>query len=147
MPNRLVHRRSSNRVRPDLFPDPRAAYAVLEQQVVGLEKDVTDLGSSIVGLDRKMTEALSSLGGRMETAIASINAKLDEKSRTHWPTLIAAGSLLVVIMGSLGSLAYLPIKATQDTQAEEIKALRMVELRRAEELGWIRAKHDQDMPR
>lgn len=126
--------------------DPRINYAVLEQQVEGLESYVENLSSSIVGLDRKVSESMSALGGKMETAIASINAKLDEKSRTHWPTLIAAGSLLVVIMGSLGSLAYLPIKASMETAFDEIKALRSHELISEARFGWMRAKHDQQMP-
>lgn len=138
------HVRTQRMQRP--LPDQRINYAVLEQQVEGLESYVENLSSSIVGLDRKVSESMGALGSKMETAIASINAKLDEKSRTHWPTLIAAGSLLVVIMGSLGTLAYLPIKSVQDSQATELQSLRTTELRRAEEFGWLRAKHDQGLP-
>lgn len=146
MPSRLVHRAARHRIRPDIVSGSMGAYAVLEQQVIGLEKDVGDLSSSIVAMDRKISDGLNNIGTRLETAVSAIHTKLDERSKTHWPTLIAAGSLLVLIMGSLGTLAYMPIREKQDSLSTDVEVLRRVEQNRSEELGWLRAKMGERMP-
>jgi hypothetical protein len=70
--------------------DPKARYDIgaLEQRVFGLEKQLNDISSSI----------------------AALGAKLDERSRTPWVTLIAAGGFLLAFMTTIGVLAYGPIE-------------------------------------
>ncbi len=70
--------------------DPQARYDIgaLEQRVSGTEKALNDISSSI----------------------AALGAKLDERSRTPWVTLIAAGGFLLAFMTTIGVLAYGPIE-------------------------------------
>ena len=70
-----------------------------------------ELKTTIVGLDRKFSETLTNFGTRFETALASVTAKLDERGRTQWPTLISAGVLMLAIMAAIGTLAYRPVEA------------------------------------
>ena len=72
--------------------DPKARYDIgaLEQRVFGLEKQLNDISSSI----------------------AALGAKIDERSRTPWVTLIAAGGFLLAFMSTIGVLAYRPVEAT-----------------------------------
>lgn len=95
-----------------MSPGAAAAFAQLAQQVSTLEDDYTDIKSTIVGLDRKFTDTLSSVATRFETALASVNAKLDERGRTQWPTLIAAGMFLLGVVGAVGAMALRPIDAS-----------------------------------
>ena len=122
--------------------DRTTAYAVLDQQVENLEGYVDSLSNSIVSLDRKVTDSINLLGSRMEAAIGTVNTKLDEKSKTHWPTLIAAGSLIVAIMTALGGLAYLPIKANQDQQHFELREQRTELFRLNREQGKAEVYND-----
>lgn len=62
----------------------------LEQRVYGLEKAVGDISSMIAGL----------------------SSKIDERSRTSWPTLAAFASVLVLVMGALGALATKPMESS-----------------------------------
>lgn len=87
----------------------------LEQRVYGLEKAVGDISSMIAGL----------------------SSKIDERSRTSWPTLASFAGVLVVVMGGLGALAYRPIEGSLNdikgllplmvTRAEHMTALNHVE--------------------
>ena len=70
--------------------DPKARYDIgaLEQRVTGTERALNDISSQI----------------------AALGAKLDERSRTPWVTLIAAGGFLLAFMSTIGVLAYSPIE-------------------------------------
>lgn len=78
----------------------------LEQRVYGLEKAVGDISSMIAGL----------------------SSKIDERSRTSWPTLAAFASVLVLVMGGLGALAYRPIEQSLN----DLKGLLPLMVTRAE---------------
>lgn len=71
--------------------DPKARYDIgaLEQRVVGVEQAVQSIS----------------------TQFSALSAKLDERGRTQWPTLITAGGLVMAIMGGVGALAYRPVDA------------------------------------
>jgi hypothetical protein len=76
--------------------DPKARYDIgaLEQRVTGTERALAEISSQIAGL----------------------SAKLDERSRTPWVTLIAAGGFLLAFMSTIGVLAYGPIEKNQARQ-------------------------------
>lgn len=69
--------------------DPKARYDIgaLEQRVTGTERALNDISSQI----------------------AALGAKLDERSRTPWVTLISAGGFLLAFMTAIGVLAYNPV--------------------------------------
>lgn len=80
-------------VRPEVTStrDQRVRYDIgaLDQRVVGLEKTINDLSSSI----------------------AALSTKIDERSRTPWATLIAGAGFLLLFMSTVGVLASRPIEA------------------------------------
>ena len=73
--------------------DTQARYDIgaLEQRVSGTEQALNNISSQI----------------------AALGAKLDERSRTPWVTLIAGGGFLLAFMSAIGVLAYNPIEKTQ----------------------------------
>jgi len=117
-----------NRPRAKLMPEeaasmPAAAaasFAALAQQVATLEGDYNDLKSTLVGIDRKFTETLGSLSTKFDTAIAGLSTKIEERGKTQWPTLIAAGMFFLAVTGAIGAMAYRPIDATTARHEEWI---------------------------
>ncbi|HEY0292809.1 MAG TPA: hypothetical protein VGC51_10835 [Hansschlegelia sp.] len=75
-----------------------AKFAALEQRVYGLERGVTDLSAS-----------MSVRFGDVTTQIAGLGAKLDERSRTPWATIVSAMGVVLAIVIAGGQLAKLPI--------------------------------------
>lgn len=83
--------------------DPKARYDIgaLEQRVIGVEQAVQSIS----------------------TQFSALSAKLDERGRTQWPTLITAGGFLMAIMGGVGTLAYRPVEAAQIRHERRIDKL------------------------
>ena len=85
--------------------DPKARYDIgaLEQRVTGTERALSEISSQIAGL----------------------SAKLDERSRTPWVTLVSAGMFLLAFMTTIGVLAYGPVEnglARQQLVIDRIEA-------------------------
>src|SRR6185437_2701859 len=74
--------------------DPKARYDIgaLDQRVFGLEKAVNDISSSI----------------------AALGAKIDERSRTPWVTIISSFTLLLGFITTIGVILYQPIRTDID---------------------------------
>lgn len=101
--------------------DPKARYDIgaLEQRVTGTERALNDISSSI----------------------AALGAKLDERSRTPWVTLIAAGGFLLAFMTTIGVLAYGPVEkglARQQLVIDQIEARYIQDLK--DEIKTLKAK-------
>lgn len=69
-------------------PKARIDIGALDQRVIGLEKALSDITS----------------------AIAALGAKIDERSRTPWVTLISAFTFMLAFITAIGVLAYKPIE-------------------------------------
>lgn len=70
-------------------PKARIDIGALDQRVIGLEKALSDITS----------------------AIAALGAKIDERSRTPWVTLISAFTFMLAFIAAIGVLAYKPIES------------------------------------
>lgn len=83
--------------------DPKARYDIgaLEQRVFTLEKGLNDISS----------------------AISALGAKIDERSRTPWATLIAAFAFLLAFMTTVGVLAYRPIEGDIGRHESRLNAI------------------------
>lgn len=79
-----------------------ARQAALEQRVYSTEQSITALGAQI-----------SALSTKVETAFGSLSAKFDERGRTQWPVIIGFGTLMMIVAGAVGTLAYMPIREKQ----------------------------------
>lgn len=75
-----------------------AKLAALEQRVYGLERGVHDLNQLFTGRIGEVSAQLSSLA-----------AKLDERSRTPWATLVSAMGVVLAIVIAGGELARTPL--------------------------------------
>lgn len=75
-----------------------ARLAALEQRVYGLERGVQDLNQLFTGRIGEVSAQLSSLA-----------AKLDERSRTPWATIVSAMGVVLAIVIAGGELAKSPI--------------------------------------
>jgi hypothetical protein len=89
---------------PDMSPDQQ--YGVIEQRFRNIEGQVTDLKSSL------------------SSQIASIAAKMDERSKPQWQLMVSAIGVMMTILIALGALIYMPIKAEQVKTDTEITRLR-----------------------
>lgn len=98
-----------------------AAYAALNQRVVGLENDVQ-------GLRSDLSTGLSSLRADFMASFNQVNAKLDSRDDKKWLWGPAVGLLTfaIAVVGGLGTMALLPISK----ELSEAKA----ELRRVEDM-------------
>ncbi|GLK56303.1 hypothetical protein JOD31_002339 [Methylopila capsulata] len=79
------------------LPDD-ASFAALEQRVYGLERMVQDLNQLFSGRIGEVSAQLSGLG-----------AKLDERSRTPWATIVSAMGVVLALAVAGGQLAKSPI--------------------------------------
>ena len=75
-----------------------AKFAALEQRVYGLERGVQDLGTRFSG-------EISNVSAQ----IAGLAAKLDERSRTPWATIVSAMGVVLAVVVAGGQLAKMPI--------------------------------------
>lgn len=75
-----------------------AKFAALEQRVYGLERGVQDLGTQFSG---RISDVSSQIAG--------LSAKLDERSRTPWATIVSAMGVVLAVVVAGGQLAKMPI--------------------------------------
>ncbi|PZQ16963.1 MAG: hypothetical protein DI565_06120 [Ancylobacter novellus] len=87
-----AERRAGSELRDD------AKLAALEQRVYGLERGVHDLNRLFTGRI-----------GEVSAQLASLSGKLDDRSRTPWPTIVAAMGVVLAIVVAGGELAKAPI--------------------------------------
>jgi hypothetical protein len=85
---------------------PDQQYGVIEQRFRNIEGQVTDLKSSL------------------SSQIASIAAKMDERSKPQWQLMVSAIGVMMTILIALGGLIYMPIKTDQLKNEQEILKLR-----------------------
>lgn len=78
--------------------------------------------------------------------ISGLSAKLDERSKTPWATLISGGVFMLAIMSTVGVLAYRPIDAAQIRGELDLRELRreaMADMRVVKELIVPRGEHSE----
>lgn len=105
-------------------PTPEAAhYAALDQRVTGLEGAVKDIASGV----------------------RDLGTKLDNNSKTPWPTIISLAGVAVAILVAIGGLAYRPIDAAQSRLESELKIVQLQIVPRGEHTEhWRRDEKDVD---
>jgi small-conductance mechanosensitive channel len=86
--------------RPAAFPYDRddAKLAALEQRVYGLERGVQDLNQLFTGRI-----------GEVSAQLAGLSARLDDRSRTPWGTIVSAMGVVLAIVIAGGQLAKTPV--------------------------------------
>ena len=77
--------------------DPDARLAALETRVSGIERGMSALDDKISSRFKETTDQLGQL-----------TAKLDERSKTHWPTIWGAMSVVLGLVIAGGTLAFSP---------------------------------------
>lgn len=108
-----------------MSPAAAAAFASLQQQVLGLEGDFT----------QQMA--------RVEAALESLNRKIDDSRVTPWPTYISGAGLLIAFMTTIGYMAYRPIDSAMTAIAQELKEQRVMVVPRTEhQREWDRRDRD-----
>ena len=98
-----------NSVRPSDANTARAEYAALTERVAGLSDDVNGLRKDL----------------------QLIVQRLDERSKTQWPTLLMGASVVLALSVAIGALASRPIDAAMDRHE---KMLMMLEARYVDDL-------------
>lgn len=109
--------------------DPDTQFAALQERVHGL-------GQQFLHFEQSTTRPFQ----QVETALATLSAELRAGGKTQWQTIVTAIGVLVAILGSLGALAYLPIKTGMDQLAGETRILREAIVPRTEQEVWRRSQ-------
>lgn len=99
---------------PDMTRSRPAAtsYDALEQRVFNVEQGLQHI----------------------ESGITALSAKIDERSRTSWPTLASFAGVLVIVMGGMGTLALRPNEAAITRLENKVSALELSESMRVTSL-------------
>ena len=87
----------AHQLTPGAGYDPDARLATLETRVSGIERGMTALDDKISSRFKDTTDQF-----------AQLNAKLDERSKTHWPTIWGAMSVVLGLVIAGGTLAFSP---------------------------------------
>lgn len=97
-------------------------YAALSERVSGLTRDVHSVQKDIGDIRSAMPSAAAvrDIAAKLE----GLSSKLEERNKTQWPTLIAAGGFLLAFMIAIGAMAYDPIKATLALHSLDIRDMR-----------------------
>lgn len=88
-----------------------ANVTALGVQVQALEGDVRELKDSVLGLDGKIDNAVSSLAQEFRTAVGGLSTQLHERQRTPWLIVFAGVSAVITVLGLFGSQALSPLQA------------------------------------
>jgi hypothetical protein len=94
--------------------DPTYAIGVLGTRVTNIEQQLTNISTQLTA------------------QIASLSSKIDERSKTQWPTLAAFTTALVVVIGGLASFGFRPIDASITRLDTETAMLRTMSVPRPE---------------
>ena len=78
--------------------------------------DTSDLGQRVSALEIGVQNILG--------ALHDVSQKLDKRSETQWPVIIGFGTLSLLVIGALGTLAYVPVKESSYRIEEAVKATR-----------------------
>jgi hypothetical protein len=112
--------------------DPDTQYAALQERVYGL-------GQQFTHFEQATTRSFQ----QVESALATLSAELRAGGKTQWQTIVTSVGVLVAILGSLGALAYLPIRNGMDQLAAEARLLRDTTVPRSEHAErWRRTDED-----
>ncbi|WP_244427851.1 hypothetical protein [Sinorhizobium fredii] len=115
--------------------DPLAQYARLSERVENQGKDIVDLRSN-------MNTGFQTVN----SAIGTLSNELRNSSRTHWPVIFAALSVVITILAGLGFLSLQPIK--DNTARLETAFVRLSEsVVTQKEMEWRTARGAEDRKR
>lgn len=95
-------------------------YAALGIKVEALEGDVREVKDSLLGLNSKFDNAVTSLSQEFRSAISALSNQFSERQRTPWGVLISGAMALVVVLGIVGSQAMSPLQADLKALKEQI---------------------------
>lgn len=104
-------------------PTKNQSFETLDVQVRGLETDVRDLKDSVVGLNAKFDQAISSISHEVRTAIAGLSNQFTERQRTPWGVLISGAMAIIAVLGVVGNQAIGPITESHRALAARIERM------------------------
>ena len=105
------------------LPTETQSFETLDVQVRGLETDVRDLKDSVVGLNAKFDQAISSISHEVRTAIAGLSNQFTERQRTPWGVLISGAMAIIAVLGVVGNQAIGPITEAHRVLAAKIERM------------------------
>lgn len=70
------------------------ALVKLSSQVDAITEDYRDLRSEVGGVGRRVDDLATSITTKIESAIQSINTKLEEKGKPNWQAMLMAASVI-----------------------------------------------------
>jgi chromosome segregation ATPase len=105
--------------------------ARLRERVETHDKDIAGFQQMLASLDRRVGQTYTDLAAKIDSSLAIINAKIEERGKIQWP---AIGALLSAIM-AIGALAYWPIQTEQGRLAKDIDTVNATLLAQSDRLS------------
>lgn len=102
-----------------------ALAAALTERVRSLDQDYQDLRKSFGGLENRVEIQHTAVLSKIDSIVTSLNAKLEARSITPWPTIWGGMSLAVAILIALGTAFYVPIQRDIERQVAASEYLRV----------------------
>ncbi len=103
----------------------RVTIAALEARVHGLDVGQQDIKRTVLDLDSKIDQSITTLATRFESSLGSLTNKIEARSTTQWPTIFAGMGVLCTILIALGTALYVPIQ--RDTSRLDFSVNTVVE--------------------
>lgn len=104
--------------------DP-ALVAAISERVRSLDQDYQDLRKSFGSLESKVEVQHTAVLSKIDSIVTSLNARLEARSITPWPTIWGGMSVGVAILIALGTAFYMPIQRDIERQSLANEALRI----------------------
>lgn len=91
--------------------------AHLDSRVTGLEQGMKDVVFAV----RELSSDIKDEGRRRAEAVITAQTEARESNKTPWSVILSGGGLAVTIIIAIGTLAYLPIRETQNDFKGQLK--------------------------
>lgn len=86
-----------------------AKLAAMETQMGGFDREIREVNSRVVGLERKVENSIAALAEKLETGLSVLANKISEKGSTNWLVIFTGIGVAVTVAGMIGYQALSPL--------------------------------------
>lgn len=97
--------------------------AEFRAKVLSIDSDVVDLKGSVQALEKRLEISHNTLSAKFDTHIERLASKIDARSEPKWGVIYAGLGVLMTFCVTIGTLAYMPIRAELDVTRRDIQRM------------------------
>ncbi|MCC0000987.1 MAG: hypothetical protein H6870_18765 [Methylobacteriaceae bacterium] len=123
----------------------KAEHAALATRVGGIEKSVTELATATRDQFASMRQDTALQTSSLTNAISNLQSTINQNTKPQWVVLIALGSLIVTVLGLIGTLAYRPVDQAITRVEKQVEMIDREQVPRVEHVErWRQYERYQD---